>query len=79
MQKVTAGFKWVLIVTKLFIIVVNDSDAKKSACCSRVLVVTELVGSGTQCISRSMFFLSINDAVAFTTSLRKLDPILPYR
>ena len=49
MQKETAHYKWVLIVTELFNIAVNDFDAKKSAHCSQVLVVTELVVSGTQC------------------------------
>ena len=38
------------VVTKLFNIAVNDCDTKKSAHCGRVLVVTELVVSGTQCI-----------------------------
>ena len=39
-----------LIVTaELFSIAVNDIDAKKSARYSWVLVVTELVVSGTQC------------------------------
>ena len=41
--------KWVLVVTKLFNMVVNDFDAKQSAHYSRVFVVTELVLSGTQC------------------------------
>ena len=35
---------------RLFNITINDFDAKKSTCCSRVLVVTELIVSGTQCI-----------------------------
>ena len=48
--KETARYKWVLVVTKLFNIVINDFDAKQSARYSRVLVVTELVLSGTQCI-----------------------------
>ena len=39
-----------LVVTELFNITINDFDAKKSTCCSRVLVVTELIESGTQCI-----------------------------
>ena len=47
--KETARYKWVLAVTELFNIAVNDFDAKKSAHCSQVLVVTELVVSGTQC------------------------------
>ena len=47
--KETARYKWVLVVTKLFNMAVNDSDAKQSARYSRVLVVTELVLSGTQC------------------------------
>ena len=41
------------IVTELFNIEVNYFNAKKSARCSRVLVVSELVVSGTQCISKS--------------------------
>ena len=47
--KETARYKWVLVVTELFNMAVNDFDAKQSACYSRVLVVTELVLSGTQC------------------------------
>ena len=47
--KETARYKWVLVVTKLFNMVVNDFDAKQSARYSRVLVVTELVLSGTHC------------------------------
>ena len=43
--KETARYKWVFIVTELFNFVVNDSDAKKSAGYSRVLVVPELVVS----------------------------------
>ena len=35
-------------VTKLFNIAVNDFDAKKSAHCNQVLVLTELAASGTQ-------------------------------
>ena len=38
-----------LVVTELFSNVTNDFDPKKSARYSRVLVVTELVVSGTQC------------------------------
>ena len=38
-----------LVVTELFNNAVNDFDAKESARCSRVLFVTELVVSGTQC------------------------------
>ena len=37
------------MVTERFKIAVNDFDAKKSACCKQVLVVTEFVVSGTQC------------------------------
>ena len=48
--KETARYKWVLIETKLFNMVVNDFDAKQSASYSRVLVVTKLVLSGTQCL-----------------------------
>ena len=51
--KETARYKWVLVVTKLFNIAVNDFDAKQSARYSRVLVVTELVLSGTQCNLRT--------------------------
>ena len=39
-----------LIVTELFNIAINDSDAKKSAHYSWVLDVTKLVVSGTQCM-----------------------------
>ena len=48
------GRKRMLIVTK-FSSVVNDSDAKKAARYSRVLVVTELVVSGTQCSAVIVF------------------------
>ena len=48
--KETASYKWVLVVTELFNIRVNDFDVKKSAHYNWVLVVTELVVSGTQCI-----------------------------
>ena len=48
--KETARYKWVLVVTKLFNMAVNDFDTKQPARYSRVLVVTELVLSGTQCI-----------------------------
>ena len=44
--------KWILIVTKHFNVAVNDFDAKKSAQCSWVLLVTGLVVSGTQCNER---------------------------
>ena len=47
--KETARCGRVLRVIKLFNIVVNDFDAKESACCRRVIVETELVVSGTQC------------------------------
>ena len=40
-----------LVVNKPFNIAANDVDAQKSAHCSRVLAVTELVASGTQCTS----------------------------
>ena len=50
-QKETVRYKWVLVVTKLFNMVVNDFDAKQSSRYSQVLVVNELVLSGTQCIS----------------------------
>ena len=40
---------WVLIVSELFNITINDGGAKKSAFYSRVLVVTELLVSRTQC------------------------------
>ena len=52
--KENARYKWVLVVTELFNMAVNDFDAKKSARYSRVLAVTELVLSGTQCITTSM-------------------------
>ena len=38
------------MVTECFKIAVNDSDAKESGRCKRVLVITELVVSWTQCI-----------------------------
>ena len=38
--KETARYKWVLIVTELFNMAVNDFDAKQSARYSRVLAVT---------------------------------------
>ena len=46
--KETARYKWVLIVTELFNTAVNGFDAKKSARCSRLLVVTEFVVNWTQ-------------------------------
>ena len=46
---ITARYKWELVVTELFNIAVNDSDAKKSDPYSRLLAVTELVVSGNQC------------------------------
>ena len=46
----TARYKWGLVVSELFNIAGSYVDAKKSACCSRVLVVTELVVSETRCI-----------------------------
>ena len=48
--KETARYKWVLIVTELFNMAVYDSVAEKSAPYSRVLIVTEVVVSETQCI-----------------------------
>ena len=50
-KKLLVIYKWVIIVTELFNVAVNYFDAKKSASCSRVLVVTELVVSGTQYIN----------------------------
>ena len=47
--KETACYKWVLVVTELLNIAVNDFDAKKSARYSWVRVVTGLVVGGTQC------------------------------
>ena len=44
--KEAACCKWVLVVTKVS---VNNFDVKKSTRFSQVLVVTELVVSGTQC------------------------------
>ena len=46
-------------VTELFNIAVNDIDGRKWACYSRVLVVTELVVSGTQCNSTFLCAYSI--------------------
>ena len=51
MQRKSACYKWVLIATGIFNIVANYFDAKKSVRCSRLLVVTELVASGTKCTS----------------------------
>ena len=48
MQKETVCYKWLLVVTELLNIAVNDFDAKKSVRYSRVLV-TEVVVSGSQC------------------------------
>ena len=48
--KETARYRWVLIVTELFNMAVNDSGAEKSAPFSRMLVVTKVVVSETQCI-----------------------------
>ena len=42
-------YKWVLVVTGLFNIAINDFNVKKSARYSQVFVVAELVTSGTQC------------------------------
>ena len=50
MQKETTRYKWVLDVKELFNVAVDYFYAKKSAHYSRMLVVTELVVSGTQCI-----------------------------
>ena len=44
-------------LTELFNIAVNDFDGKKSARYSRVLVVTELAVSGTQCITFKQFYV----------------------
>ena len=49
MQKKLLVISGVLVVTELFNIAVNDFDAKKSACYSRMLVVTEIVVCGIQC------------------------------
>ena len=49
MQKETARYKWVFVASVLNI-AVNYFDAKKSAPYSRVLVVIELIVSGTECI-----------------------------
>ena len=45
--------KKLLVVTELFDIVVNDFDAKKSARCSRMFVVTYIIVSGPQCKSNA--------------------------
>ena len=47
--KDTARCKWVLIVNKHFNIAFNDLDAKTSAHCNRVPMVTELSVSRNQC------------------------------
>ena len=49
MQKKLFLIKWVLNAKELLTFAVNDFDVKKSVGCSRVLVVTELFVSGTQC------------------------------
>ena len=46
--------KRMLIVTKLFNMALNNFDAKKTARYIRVIVETELVVSGTQCICSSV-------------------------
>ena len=48
--KGTAHSEWVLIVTKLFNLAVNDFDAKRLTFYSKVLIIAELIFSGTQCI-----------------------------
>ena len=58
--KETARYKWVLVVTELFNMAVNDFDAKQSARYSRVLVVNELVLSGTQCIFGQYYVFSLD-------------------
>ena len=50
--KETVHYKWVLVVTNFLNIAVNYFDAKKSVRCSRVLILTEFVVSGTQCNRR---------------------------
>ena len=45
--KVGACFKWVLVVSKRFNVAVNDFDTMTSASSSQVLIVTELIISGT--------------------------------
>ena len=49
MQKKLLAYKWVLVATELISIAVNDFDfdAKKSAHCRRMYVVTELIVSRT--------------------------------
>ena len=47
MPKETARSKQGNVVTELFNIAVHDSDAKKAACYSQVLVVSKLVASRT--------------------------------
>ena len=49
-KKLLIVTKLVLVLTKLFNISVNDFDRNKSTPCNRVIVVTELVVSGTQCV-----------------------------
>ena len=51
---------WVLDETELFNIAVNDFDAKKSILCSRVIVVTELIVSRTQCTYSSVTLIFVN-------------------
>ena len=58
-----------LVVTKLFNIAVNDIRAK-SVGCGRVLVVTELIMTGTQCNSRQEYFrLNVNENVVLQFGL----------
>ena len=47
--KETLRYRSLLVETKLFDIDANNFDAKESARCSRVLVITKLIASGTQC------------------------------
>ena len=53
--KVTPLSEWVFAVTKLFNTAVNDFDVKKAIHYSRVLVVTEPVVAGVQCITNAMW------------------------
>ena len=52
MQKKLLVISGCSFVTEPFNITDNDFHAKRSARCARVLVVTELVVSGTQCTGR---------------------------
>ena len=69
----TARCRRVLKVTELFDLALYDFDAKKSTCFKWVLVVTELVVSGTQCIC-----LSVTSRVSMRRNVNVTTSYLPY-